>query len=133
MYMFLKYTSCISFLFIVVTSLISCNFDTYKCNKSYVHVYYGGGVGGYRLVVVNSQKSMRFKGLENFRQYKKNNSPKVVYENDNPILVSCSSRVNITTDSHPEVNSMDSTVVTRTVEPYRLVNIDTNKYDMVVR
>lgn len=125
------------YLFVLMLLISSCSllepFETYECGEKYLHVYYGGGVGGYRLVVFNRQKSMTFKGADWYEKYKRDNTSKVVFENDNPIAVTCDSKVSFVTDSSPLVNTMDDSVSTKIVAPHELIDVDTTVYHHVIR
>lgn len=108
-------------------------FTTYKCGDKYLHVYYGGGVGGYRLVVLNDMESMVFAGISNYEKYKQGNTPKLVYENDNRIFVKCGETIQIIASSEPLINTISDSLFIEVLEPAQLLDIDTTMYEIVIR
>jgi len=121
------------FVLIMTQSCIQENFNTSKCGDKFLHVYYGGGVGGYRLVVLNNQESMMFSGIDDYEKFKQDDTPKLIYENENRIFVTCGKAIQIITSSEPLINTLLDNVIIEVLEPAQLFDIDNTMYDIVIR
>ena len=108
-------------------------FETHECADKYLHVYHGGGVGGYKLVILNHRKSMYFKGEEWYNEYKRDSTPKVVFDHSNTIAVSCGKNVDFLTSIPPAIQTMESGVSTRIVAPHETIDVDATAFDHVIR
>ncbi len=120
---------------LTVTMMTSCSSDSflsYKCDDKYLHVYYGG-VSGYRFVVLNNNESMVFTGITNYEKYKLDNTPKLVYESENRIFLTCGQEIRIVTSSEPLINTIIDGVFIEVLEPAQLIDLDTTLYDIVIR
>lgn len=115
-------------------SLSGCeSFEPQACGDLYVHTYYGGGLSGYRYVLVNDAPSLRFLTVDAVERYMDSDGPKVTFENENPLVVSCGSRVFIRSDSRPATNTLGDRVVVEVVEPHELIEDETSSNSFVIR
>ena len=104
-----------------VLALAGCeSFESQECGDLHVHTYYGGLAGGYRYVVINDAPSLRFTSVDRIERFMNGDEPKVTFENENPLIVSCGPTVTVTSDSRPATNTLDGRVAVEVVEPYEL-------------
>lgn len=133
----MKKPNFVLYFFAIMLLASSCflleSFETHECGDKYLHVYYGGGVGGYKLVILNHQKSMYFRGEEWYNEYKLDSTPKVVFDHSNTIAVSCGKNIDFLTSIPPAVNTMESGVSTSIVAPHETIDVDTTAFDHVIR
>ena len=108
------------------------SFESQECGGLFVHTYYGGLAGGYRFVVINDEPSLRFATVDAAERYLRDGSPKVSFENENPLAITCGSPVVVASDSGPIMNTMNGRVSVEVVEPVQL-DLNPEAADIVIR
>lgn len=109
-------------------------FTTHACGDAFLHVYYGGGVGGYRVVILNDRPTMRFVNPEAiFRYIAEDEDDKVVFQNDNPIRVTCGNPITFTADALPDVDTFGERTRTMVTHPAEVRDVERQEFDLVIR
>ena len=113
------------------------SFTSQECGDWYVHVDFVGGLSSFRLVALTSSPRLDLNihgtnHISNWTAWKDSSVPKVTFENENPIAVICENPIVFITDSMPTSNSVDNARI-RIVQPYELIDLDTLKYDIIIR
>jgi hypothetical protein len=96
------------------------SFESRPCGDLYVHSFYGGLGGQHRYVVINESRSLRYSGADDYWRYVGGSEPKVAFNNENPLVVSCGPVVSVASSAPPEAHSLPDRVEVKIVEPYEL-------------
>lgn len=129
--------SAILILMILISGCSS--FETQECGNNYIHVSYGDGLTGFRVVTLNESSRMGFsiRGTNDWSKwtnYKNDSNPKVTFEHqNNTIAVSCGSQIKIITSIPPTINSMNQNVSVVLVEAAELIDSNSYTYDFLIR
>ena len=116
-----------------VLLLAGCeSFESEECGGLHVHTYRGGLLGGYRYVVINDAPSLRFTSVDGIERYMDGDEPKVTFENENPLVISCGPTVSVVSDSRPATNTLGRRVAVEVVEPYELIDAEAEPGGFVV-
>lgn len=131
----------ISLLVVAMVSLTTpgcSSFDTQQCGDKYLHVAYGESLTGYRLVALTEspQLELNVSGVadwDKWEAWKNEPSPKVAFEHNSPLAVSCGERIEFTSNTEPAVNTMAETATTNVVASHELLYLDSSSYDVLIR
>ena len=102
-------------------ALAGCeSFESQPCGDLFVHSFYGGLGGQHRYVVINDSPSLRYSGADDYWRYVSGDDPKVAFNNENPLVVSCGPVVSVASSMAPDAHSLPGRVAVEVVGPYEL-------------
>ena len=114
------------------------SFDTQECGDKYLHVAYGASLTGYRLVALTEEPRLQLtvygvSDWDKWEAWKTNPSPKVAFDHDSPLAVTCGERIEFTSNVEPAINTMPEAASTAIVPSHELLYLDSTSYDILLR
>lgn len=131
----------INLLIVVIIGLwtTGCSsFETQECGDKYLHVAYGASLTGYRLVALTEDPRLQLtingvSDWDKWEAWKNEPSPKVAFEHNSTLAVSCGDRIEFTSNVEPAINTMHGIASTTVVPSHKLPNLDSTSYDILLR